>query len=160
MDPRRRRRITTGIVLVVIGLVLFALKLGVSYGREVTFLLVGGLFVAGYAYRRAYGLLIPGCILLGLGLGSLVAHWSAAGIDSDLVGLGLGFVAIYVVDLLSTRSSRRWPVIPGLILIVYGVAKENVAIQRLIENGWPIIIVLAGLVMLFGGIRKRDKRLG
>ena len=155
MVLRRRRRLATGVVLVVIGLVLFALKLGVSYGREVTLLLVGGLLAAGYAYRRAYGLLIPGCILLGLGLGAVVAHWFAIDIDFELVGLGLGFIGIYVVDLLVMRSSRRWPVIPGLILMVWGVVKENTSIQRVIANGWPIIIVVAGLVMVLDGIRKR-----
>jgi hypothetical protein len=157
MAVRRRRRIITGVVLVVIGLVLFALELGVSYGREVTLLLVGGLFLAGYTYRRLYGLLIFGSILAGLGLGSLVAHWLALDIDFELVGLGLGFIGIYAVDLLGKRSSRRWPVIPGVVLVLYGVVKENASLQRLVENGWPIIIVVAGLVMLLGGVRKRDQ---
>jgi hypothetical protein len=157
MESKGKRRIITGSILIVVGLLLFVLKLGVSFGREVTLLLFGGLFVAGYAYRRAYGFLIPGCLLLGLGFGSLVSYWSSAAIDFDLVGLGVGFAAIYVVDLLARKSSRRWPVIPGLILIVWGIAKENAAIQRVIENGWPIILVLAGLVMLFGVAGKRDR---
>ena len=37
-------------------------------------LVAGTLFLAGYLLRRSYGLLIPACILLGLGAGSLGAE--------------------------------------------------------------------------------------
>jgi hypothetical protein len=141
MNKQNRRQLAIGAALVVLGVVLVALLfLEGSSEAESLFLiglfLIGGVFVAGYLYSRAYGLLIPGCILLGLGLGPLVGGGpvdvefgpgiqvtiSSFGEDTFvLLGLGVGFVAIYVIPLVYQGRSHWWPLIPGLILILLGL---------------------------------------
>lgn len=150
MNTQDRGRIVAGAVLVLLGIGLFALQFAKGVGEAVILFFIGAAFVAGYFYSRRYGLLIPGCILLGLGLGSVgeKAAWNFG--DFGAIGLGIGFVAIYVIDLIYRGASHWWPLIPGGILIVSGVAQSNADFQRLLSLGWPLALVLIGLLILAG----------
>ncbi len=77
--------------------------------------------------------------------------------DLDTIGLGAGFVAIYVIDILYRGRSHWWPLIPGAILIVAGVASGS--LEHLISVGWPLVLIVIGLRMLVGGSRtaRREK---
>ena len=150
MDDRRHGRLFAGAILILLGLGLFALQFVEGLGAAVIFFLIGGAFVAGYLYRRAYGLLIPGCILLGIGLGSVGEESALAFGDMSSLGLGVGFVAIYVIALVYEGRSSWWPLIPGGILIVTGLASGNASMQRLLSVGWPLILVFVGLLILAG----------
>ena len=152
MDDRDRGRLVTGAILVLLGLGLLALQFMEGFNEAVVLFLIGAAFVAGYLYSRAYGLLIPGCILLGLGLG-FVGETTISSLDEEvfiLLGLGVGFVAIYVIPLVYVGKSHWWPLIPGVILIVVGIASMSDDLERLLEVGWPLILVLLGLVILAG----------
>jgi hypothetical protein len=148
MEEQRRGQLVLGGILIILGIGLLALQLMEGFGDAVILFLIGGLFVAGYLYRRAYGLLIPGCILLGLGLGKVGESTILAFGGFEQLGLGVGFVAIYVIDLVYTGASSWWPLIPGLILIVTGLAEGSATFERLISVGWPIIIIFIGLLSL------------
>lgn len=151
VEENRRSGSMAGIVLIVIGLVLFTLQFTEGLGGATTLAVLGALFVAGYLYWRAYGLLIPGGILLGLGLGSLAEN-SLTGLgDLSSLGLGLGFVSIYVIAWAYQGGTHWWPLIPGAILIVSGLAQASAAVQRLVSVGWPLILVLVGLFLVAGG---------
>jgi hypothetical protein len=107
-------------------------------------------------------LVIPGCILLGLGLGS-VGGSSISSVSEDtfvLLGLGVGFIAIWVIPLVYEGKSIWWPLIPGAILIVVGLAEGSESIEKLLEVGWPLILVLIGLLILAGafGLTGRKKQ--
>ena len=161
MDTQSRDRAVLGAILIVLGVGLVALQLLEGFSEAVIFFLIGGVFVAGYLYRRAYGLLIPGCILLGLGLGSVgeSAILSFGGFEE--LGIGVGFVAIYVIPLVYQGKSHWWPLIPGLILIVIGLSEGSLVFERLFSIGWPLILVFAGLLLLAGtfgliGRKKQD----
>ncbi len=147
-------RATAGAILVVLGLVLLANQLVEGFGGELWTILIGGLFVAGYFSRRAYGLLIPGCILLGVSLGDLTIRRLGDLGDLDQIGLGLGFIAIFAIDSLYTgRTSHWWPLIPGLILVATGLADASEPIREILSVGWPAVLILIGLIVLAGAFR-------
>jgi hypothetical protein len=162
MNEQDKGRLVTGAILIVLGVGLLALQFLEGFSEAVIFFLVGGMFVAGYLYSRAYGLLIPGCILLGLGLGS-VGGSTISSVSEDmfvLLGLGVGFVAIWVIPLVYQGKSIWWPLIPGGILIIVGFAEGSETVEKLFEVGWPLIIVFIGLLILAGAFgltgRKRE----
>jgi hypothetical protein len=149
MTQRNQRQVATGAILILIGLGLFALQFLEGFGEAALFFLIGGAFVAAYLYFRSYGLLIPGGILLGLGLGSVGESSVLAFGDFGAIGLGIGFVAIYVIALIYEGHSHWWPLIPGLILIVTGFA-SGTSFERLLSVGWPLILIFVGLLILAG----------
>lgn len=157
MDKVRSGRATAGLVLVLLGVVLLASQLIPGFGDEAWSFVIGGLFVAGYFYRKAYGLLIPGCILLGIGLGSLGEASGLDLADFDSVGLGLGFVAIFVIDYLYRGHSSWWPLVPGAVLVVTGLAAENQAVSDALTAGWPVILILIGIIILAGAFRSSSR---
>jgi hypothetical protein len=157
MDDPRQRNLATGAVLILLGVGLFALQILEGPGETVTLFLIGGLFIAGYLYRRAYGLLIPGGILLGIGLGSVGERAGLSFGDLGAIGLGIGFLSIYVIALVVQGHSPWWPLVPGLILVVTGLAQGSVTLDRLISIGWPLVLILAGLLVLAGAFGRRGQ---
>ncbi len=158
MSKRDQGRIMAGGILILLGLGLFALQFVEGLGEAILLFLVGGIFTAGYLYTRKYGLLVPGGILLGLGLGA-VGESTAFGIgDFTAIGLGLGFASIYVIALVYQGQSHWWPLIPGVILILGGLASASPALDRLITVGWPLILVFVGLVILAGAYGLTGRR--
>lgn len=150
-------RATAGAVLIVLGLALLAGQLVEDFSGEIWMVVIGGMFVAGYFYRSAYGLLIPGCILLGLSLGDIGSRSLSNLGDFDSIGLGLGFIAIFAIDALYRGRTRWWPLVPGVILVVTGLAQGNQQIQDMLAVGWPAILILLGLVVLAGAFRSRGE---
>jgi len=65
------------------------------------------------------------------------------------LGLGLGFLAIYGVDLIALRSPERarwWPLIPGAILTVIAGAGGAFGDEggRALQQGWPVVLIVIG----------------
>lgn len=148
MGTRDRSRVTAGAILILLGIVLILMQVTEDYRGETWTFLIGGLFVAGYFYRRAYGMLIPGCILLGIGLGSIGENsaWDLG--DFGSIGLGVGFVAIFLIALVYEGRTHWWPLIPGGVLIISGLASGSKTFRELLEVGWPALIILVGLLLL------------
>ena len=132
-----------GALLVVLGVALLLIELTGVGGVAVV--LLGGLaFLATYLATRSYGFLVPGGILTGFG-GALVAEDLGLVGDLDLVGLGVGFLLIPLVQLLS--GGRReggwwWPLIPGGILTGLGVVEHL--------RGDTAGLILPGLLIILG----------
>src|SRR3990170_4522655 len=153
-----QRRLTAGAILIVVGMILLASQLVEGLADHVWTLLIGGLFVAGYFYRKAYGLLIPGCILLGIGLGNLAQGSIRNFGDFDSIALGLGFIAIFVIAALYQGRTHWWPLIPGGILVIQGLQEGSQAVRDLVSVGWPVILILIGLILLAGAFRATGRR--
>ncbi len=136
-----------GLLLIGLGGILL-LTVTTDIGGEVVVGSVGLAFLIAYATNRAYGLLIPGGILTGLGAGLLLEH---AGIGGDVaaLGLGAGFVAIAVVDRLVTpgRSAWWWPLIPGGVLLVSSAGSVT-GIPDLGRYLLPAVLIVIGAVLL------------
>ena len=54
MSERNRSQLATGAILIVLGVGLFALQFSEGSNESVILFLIGGLFVVGYLYSRAY----------------------------------------------------------------------------------------------------------
>ncbi|MEE9270251.1 MAG: hypothetical protein V3V49_08315 [Candidatus Krumholzibacteria bacterium] len=148
---RGHRRHVAGSTLVVLGLVLFLVRLsGRPADNTLVLFTVGGVFLAWYLYRRRYGLLIPACVLLGLGVGRVIDRTSLNISDGQALGLGLGFVAIFILDMVVRDRSPWWPLIPGAILLVKGVGLDFAPADWFLTKGWPLVLVAIGILILTG----------
>ena len=156
MEDRSRRRVVTGLMLILLGLGLYLFQPTEGW---VLFFVIGGAFLAWYFYTRNFGLLIPGCILTGIGLGHVLPSFSENlrffGGFSPL-GLGIGFVAIYVIALVYERKSHWWALIPGGVLILTALNAFD-SFRNHARANWPLIIVFIGLMILLGALKPRPK---
>lgn len=148
MDKNRARMIP-GLILIVLGIA-FLLMQYFEFGPALFLTLLGLAFLIPYVFTRSYGLLIPGCILAGIGIGLVFDRPPLGTAIAVPIGLGLGFIAIFVVQLIVARQSHWWPLIPGGILVLVGIAEGFPQAQLLVEKGWPLILVLIGLLILAG----------
>jgi hypothetical protein len=150
----QRSQIAAGTALVAIGVVALALQYVDGPGRAVVLLLAGGSFIATYFYSEIYGLLIPGGILSGLGLGSLGEWWGASLRDPNAVGLGIGFIAIYLIERLYRHRAHWWPLIPGVILVVSGLGARFGDVGHILWRSAPVILVVLGIVLVARAITR------
>jgi len=158
--PRRGHALAW--ILIFLGILLTVANLyGISEG--IFFIALGAAFLAGYFSNRAYGLLIPAMILMGLGLGIQVADWYLFRVADSWVPffLGIGFMAIWFVDRITWKQSSTWPLWPGGILVVIGtwvIALETGFFRQfwwdfteLLGQWWPVLLILWGLWLLVRG---------
>jgi hypothetical protein len=99
--------------------------------------------------------LIPGGLLISLGVGEVIRTIEPAWVDSGgilFLGLGITFLVLY---LLPTPYGRlKWALIPSIILLALGSVlafSENVGIVGFIGSGF---IIIAGIVVLINAIKK------
>ena len=155
---RERSPLTFGAVLVVVGVVLLAYRFSDTLAAGSAPLVIGLGFITWWAMSGNFGLLVPGGVLGGIGLGMV---FDAAGTSGDGVplGLGLGFLAIYVLDAVRRREwSRWWPLVPGVVLVVVGLFSNTSAWDTLGGYGWPLILIVVGVVVLVVGLSRRGTR--
>lgn len=149
-----RANTVPALVLIGIGVVLLVAQL-TGVGPEAVVAVIGAGFLIAYAATRNYGFLIPGGIMTGLGIG-IIIETQAAGSQGEpvLLGLGIGFLAIYAVDAIVRRSEALWwPVIPGGILTTIGVL-VGTGREGWLENAgswWPAILIVIGAMILLSG---------
>ena len=155
MTPRSRQ--FAGIALILVGILLFVLQWRGGASQAVVLAIIGGFLLLGYFARKQYGLLVPACILLGISLGTALEQTSSRYDNFSSLGLGIGFIAIYAIDRLFRGKTTWWPLVPGGILVVSGLAQAMDKAARVFTIGWPILIVGAGILVLLGIIgRGRD----
>lgn len=143
-----------GVVLIAVGVTLFAVQL-LNLDGDVIVLVIGLVLAVAYAATRRYGLLMPAGIMTGLGSGILLENSGVMG-EPVVLGLGLGFLAIYAGDLIATGArepGRWWPLIPGTILTIIAGAESTFGADgaRVIAQGWPILLIAAGAWLLLRG---------
>ena len=153
MPKPDRQKFTAGVILILFGLGFYLVQRLEAVGTEVVMLIIGSAFLVGYFYQKAYGLLIPAGILLGLWLGDVLQgnFWWAN--EGTQLGLGIGFLSIYLIARIYQGQSHWWPLIPGIILVIIGVPKSTRIFSFLIDN-WPLILVAIGLLVLVGAFRR------
>jgi hypothetical protein len=152
-----KRLILLGVLLIVVGLAIFALNLQ-GIGTKLLppgalFLgAIGGACLAGYVYTRWYGFLIPGCILISLWLSitlvEFVPFWPGDVEGAIIVGgLGASFFAIYLVDRFRARRSRIWALWTGVGLVIFSIpiALSGVAPGSLVAT---LFVAGPGVVLL------------
>jgi hypothetical protein len=139
-----------GLVLVAVGLLMLATYLVPEIGLY-TVLVLGIVFLAAFLYTRAYGFLVPGGILTGLGIGIILTQAMAA--EEMLAGavvvggLALGFAAIWAIAaLMHLEESHPWPLIPAAIL---GTVAVFLAIGQ--PEALQYLSVVIAIAMIAGG---------
>ncbi len=154
------RNLAPGLILIGLGVLFFVAQV-TDVGGEAVVAVIGGAFLVSYAFTRQYGFLVPGGIMTGLGLGIVLQNPASPEEGGVVVlGLGVGFLSIYVIDLLVRRTSALWwPIIPGGILTTIGVLIEADRIEILaqLERAWPLILVAVGVLVLLMQLRRRDE---
>lgn len=152
-----REPLILGIVLIGIGLGAFVANVVPDTGAWIT-LLIGLGLLAVFAFTRAYGALVPAGIMTGLGAGILLSTQLALEGEATggviVTGLGLGFVSIWVIGALAhVEEHHPWPLIPGGILTIVGVALliGGQAIELL--RYWPIVLIAIGVVAIGRALR-------
>lgn len=152
--PQNRGGVVGGIILVMLGLALLALQF-TDLGGGVVVGAIGIAFLIAYFVYRQYGLLVPGGIMTGLGLGILAQDVNLGLGDGTVVlGLGLGFISISVLDALYTRQldfarGGFWPLIPGGILTVVGITTSVQGIERYADYIRPFALIAVGAFLIY-----------
>lgn len=146
-----------GIVLLLMGL-FFVLSRSFHWtGPGATLLLIGAIFLALSAARGFRGPLLPGAILLGLGLAFLLQpqlepvfpRWAAI-----LLGLGAGFLLVAAIDRAGGRERRPSPLLPGVVLILLaglGALSRRAPVFEFLSglvNYWPWALVATGALLV------------
>ncbi len=159
--PRRRSSgLVWGAILIFIGLFalveqFFRLDFGLFFlpMLAVIFLLAGIL-------GRRYGLIIPGGILAGIGVGALLMEGPFKYMaDPERGGVFMitfagGWLLITLASLLIGRVIL-WPLIPAAFLGLFGVALlgAHTGLLSVVSLGWPIILIAIGLYLV---LRRRE----
>ena len=140
-----------GIVLILLG-ALFLLGQWLNVGGEGVVAMIGLAFLAAYAFTRQYGFLVPGGIMTGLGIGIIYEDRLRAEGAPVLLGLGLGFISIYVISRVRGRMPADWwPLIPGGVLTVIGLflAAGQTGLLGAVGRWWPLVLIAIGLYIIF-----------
>jgi hypothetical protein len=150
------------VLLIVIGLAALVANLGGDkYIYEAIPLAAGVAFFVAYASTRQYGFLVPAGILSGIGAGLLASSVFNA-TDQQVApylvdGIGLGFLSIFAIDVLVTRTAARWwPLIPGGVMVVIGSSASLTRQQVTDQVGiWvALFLIVLGVAMLFTRTRR------
>jgi hypothetical protein len=150
---RSHSQLSAAVTLIAIGAGTLAVRAAGPGAGSLLVLVLGIAFTTAFAVTRQYGLLVPGGILTGLGTGIVVSQ-QIAGTDQTtaavvVLGLGLGFLSIWVIgSLLRVADSHWWPLVPGGILALVGGALlvGGQAVQVL--DSWPLVLIGLGIVVL------------
>ncbi len=142
---RDRGPLLAGLALFAVGASFLLMEFTQGLGTATILVLMGAAFIIAYFDLHSDGLLVAGCVLLGLGVGSLVdtSGWGFGSLTT--AGIGAGFLAIFLIDLLYRRSARWWPLAPGAALLITGAAQQFPSAQAALTLVWPAALVLGGL---------------
>ncbi len=164
MARTRRPNLTLGLILLVVGVILLVTRFVAVETAPVWLLGLGAAFALIAIVNASYGALVSGMVLLGLGAGMILGDRGTAGIPEGtwiLLGLGAGFVGIYVLALILKLNRHWWPLLPGVVLLVAGgwryvrrFAFLPPEVVIAIRTWWPAALIVAGGWMLFRALRK------
>lgn len=161
-----RRGLVVGVVLLLLG-AFFVLSRSFRFsGPGPILILIGSVFLALSALRRARGPLLPGAVLVGLGTGFLLRetlepwfpHWATL-----LLGLGAAFLLVAALDSAAGRERRPSPLFPGIVLILvalFGALTRADAVREWIagvQHLWPWALVLAGALLVGQALLRKRK---
>jgi hypothetical protein len=152
-----QRNLAPGLILIALGAFLFMVQT-TGIGAEAIVAVIGAGFLIAYAVTRQYGFLVPGGIMTGLGLGIVWETELTSEGGAVLIGLGLGFLSIWVLDLIMKHTEVPWwPIIPGGILATIGVLIEagGEGLLADVAQLWPVALIVIGGVLLLAQLNAR-----
>ena len=165
MNVPDRRALNLGIVLVGLGLFfLLRQELHLS-GPGPVLLVIGAILFSFSALRGFRGPVVPASVLLGLGAAFLLREplerwlppWATI-----LLGIGCGLLLAAGIDRQAGGERRPSTFVPGIVLVVIAAAAAIATNLRVPETVieavwrlWPWALVLAGVILVVQGMRRR-----
>lgn len=170
MKENKREGLVGGLILIGIGVIALLAQF-VDFISWESFgvyflLLLGGVFLLWGILSRQAGPIIPGGILSGIGLGTvmLVNEWIPAGMEDGgvfLVVFGLGWFLITLLTAVFTHDTQWWALIPGSIIAFVGLSiLFGGVFMKTLETAstlWPVILIIAGGFILWKASRPKEK---
>ena len=162
----KNNSVVSGIGLVALG-VIFLISQFVEFNGLYFLLLLGLGFIGWSVIGRNKGLMIPGGILFGIGLGTVLNESAfATRLEGDaegalfLLGFAVGWFLITVLTKLFFNDFQWWPMIPGgiMALIGLGLLTDGALLQTIgsIGRWWPLILIAIGISIVWSQFRKDD----
>ncbi len=148
-----------GIILILIGVFCLAAQ---SLGLSAVLILggLGALFLVWALLVRTTALLVPGGVLTGIAAGLALLHSPLIPqIENGrgglfLLGMAGGWGLISLLSLFTASHGRwaAWPLIPGGVLALIGVAliSDGIWLQALglVGRGWPLLLIAIGMYVV------------
>jgi hypothetical protein len=160
-STNRPNRWITGIGLIAVGtLALIAQFVEVDLLGLLFLPALGLIFLLWGLLTRNGGLLVPGGILIGLGVGTLLVDtFFTDATDNAQAGIIMlaftaGWLLITILSAFALPKLMWWPLIPALIMGLIGGALIADALGMLSAIGriWPIFLILGGIYFI---VRRR-----
>lgn len=146
-SPPRRRGVLGGLVVFAVGFAFLLPALRIQNAGPVLFLALGCAFAAAYVLGyRQFVYLVPGAILIGLGVGLLIPAMFELGRVAPAVFYGALSAAFLVVTMLA--PDHRWPLVPAVLLATFAVLGVVGGVD-LLPGVQPFIMPI--VLMLVGG---------
>ncbi|NLM97295.1 MAG: hypothetical protein GX175_06775 [Halanaerobiaceae bacterium] len=165
-----------GLVLLVVGLIIFLTNLDII-STDFTLFIIGGGLVAAYYFsgkgagKRKASLITAGLLVLMIGVYDLADNYIAPELSSSLFFalLATAFLLLYFIHTFHYSRGNRWPLYIALCiyafsLFIYLVEVVNFRlIEVYVEKYWPLVMIMAGLYLLGKGLKnarqgnKKDK---
>lgn len=146
------------------------------FDGEIFLFIVSLGFFAGYfamggrGRKGSVGLLIPACIIFAIAAYAVLENnVSLNNLEGSLFFLFLGsaFMAVYLIHTMWIREGssgeRKWPVITAVCIYVFGLFIFLVEYvdweyaRPILENLWPIGLIIAGIAIIISNIIKTRK---
>lgn len=154
---RRGRLVAGGVLLAVAGAALAAPYLPPGLAGRAFLPFLGVAFIIWAALARKCGLLVPGGVLLGVGIGAwLQTRYGPAAFLFSLAG---GFLSISLLSMLIFGAQRRvwWTVFPAGGLVFSGVmvagGPEVREMLRSLQVYWPYLLIVVALALIVSALR-------
>ena len=164
-------RSTIGLILIVLGLIIFLGNMNIINGDFTLFIIGGGFFVAYYlsgkkTLQRKIGFLIAALIILMVGFFDIADNYVRSELSGTLFFMFFGtvFLLIYILHTMHIKKGEgKWPLyisigLYAFSLFIYLVEVVDLRIvENIVEKYWPIIFIIIGVIVLFKGISEKQK---
>jgi hypothetical protein len=157
-DQKQRGSLIAGLIMIGIGADLFVAQFVQAAWMGLLLMpALGLIFIAGGLAGRNIGLLVPGGILSGLGLGAYLASGPFGAVNELTRGslVLLSFAAGWaLITALAALIGQRvlWPLIPGAILAAVGglllAGQNGLTVLEWAGRLWPLALIAGGLAVL------------
>jgi hypothetical protein len=172
MEVYMKKNNGIAIVLILIGVLILLGNMGMLEGELALFIISMGLFggyilTGGRNRSGSIGFLIPACILLMIGIFTYLENsGNIKALEGSLFFfmLGTAFFIIYFINNYKrtdmTFGSKNWPVITGSSVYAFGTlvflfeSYEIPFVKILLQNLWPIGLILAGIIIIIKNFRR------
>jgi hypothetical protein len=161
---KRKDNIVGGLVLIAIGGLALLSQFTNLESMALLFLpALGAIFLVWGIAVRHFGPMIPGGILSGIGLGTILVTrtFETAGESVQggafMLAFAGGWATITILSAIFTRETQWWPLIPGGIMALIGgtILLGGVFKTALILAGrfWPLALIVLGIYVLWQALR-------